>query len=129
MEENKKLLLIIIQKQEEITSRLGNIERHLFSYNRHLPSNIPHTPYLPTVIPPHSSLPTHVSSPPISTFNQINTTTSTFTDMVTISIESIGRLHNKCNLYRKYRMFTKQCNFVWCGWTEGRVDLIEKTIY
>ena len=36
---------------------------------------------------------------------------------------------NKCNLYRKYRMFTKQCNFVWCGWTEGSVDLIEKTIY
>ena len=49
--------------------------------------------------------------------------------VVTISIESIGCLHNKCNLYRKYRMFTKQCNFVWCGWTEGRVDLIEKTIY
>ena len=48
------MLILILQRQEDISSRLGNLERHLSSSNHHLPLNIPHqsyTPYLPSIIP------------------------------------------------------------------------------
>ena len=90
MEENQKLLTLILQRQEDISSRINNIEKHLST------SNIPnqtYTQYLPSIIPPHSPhsphLPTPilssppVSSPPLSSCNQHlipNASTSTFTD-------------------------------------------------
>ena len=95
MEENKQILMLILKRHEDISSRLGNLERHLSSSNHRLPSNIPHqpyTPYLPSIIPLihlillilliHHLIPTHIiSSPPLSTCNQINNaSTSTFTD-------------------------------------------------